>query len=325
MPRIDAIATEGHFVDHITPVWLAIPEEHRGTFYIRSHIGERAIPGAVRGDPPKSGRPTLVASAGDLKRSYNLGRPTAIMEHGCGQSFGGGPKPKNHSSYAGGLGRPAQLFLHPGPHPAARDHAQYPDARIEVVGCPKLDSLPRKPERDAKPVVAIAFHWDCKICMETRWALVDPGFQRAVPALAAMQDWTVIGHGHPRARERFARWFARQGVEFVATFEEVCRRADVYVNDASSTLFEFASTGRPVVAMNASCYRKSINHGLRFWEAATVGVQVGPNDDMIAAVRKALADSSAQQKAREKALDLVYAYRDGAAERAAAVLMDWGV
>ena len=321
--KFDAIATEGHFVDHITPVWLALPAERRGTFYIRSHVGERHLPGAVRGDPPKSVTHTLVASAGDLMRSRRLGRPTAIMEHGCGQSFGGGSKPKNHSSYAGGFGRDAQLFLHPGPHPAARDHARYPAARVEVVGCPKLDTLPTKTPTDGKPVVAIAFHWDCKVCMETRWALVDPGFQRAVGTLAGVKDWTVIGHGHPRARERFAKWFARQGVEFVPTFEEVCRRADVYVNDASSTLFEFASTGRPVVVMNASCYRKSVNHGLRFWEAATVGIQVGPNDDMIGAVRKALTDPPAQRKTREKALDLVYAYRTGAAERTAAVLVDW--
>jgi hypothetical protein len=44
---------------------------------------------------------------------------------------------------------------------------------------------------------------------------------------------------------------------------------------------------------------------------------------MLAAVRRALADPPAQQAARERALDLVYAYRTGAAERAAAVLVDW--
>jgi len=40
-------------------------------------------------------------------------------------------------------------------------------------------------------------------------------------------------------------------------------------------------------------------------------------------VAEALRDSAKQRAAREKALDLVYAYRTGAAERAAAVLMDW--
>lgn len=320
--KIDAIATQPHFADHLAPVWLALPPEARGTLYIRdrAHPG---LPSAFHAQPTRSANPTLTASAGDLALARRLGRPGAIMEHGCGQSFGGGRKGSQHSSYAGGTGRDAQLFLHPGPHPAARDRAVHPDARIEIVGCPKLDSLPRKPERSKPPVVAVSFHWNCRVCPETQWALADKEFQRAVADMAKSREWTLIGHGHPRARAALERWFARQKVEFVPTFEDVCRRADVYVNDASSTLFEFASTGRPVVVMNTSFYRRNVNHGLRFWEAASVGVQVGPKDDMLAAVRRALADPPAQQAARERALDLVYAYRTGAAERAAAVLVDW--
>jgi hypothetical protein len=318
--KLDAIATQTHFVDHLAPVWLALPEEARGTLYIRDrdHAG---LPNATREQIPKSRNPTLTASAGDLAWSRRIGRPTAIMEHGCGQSFGGGPRPRNHSSYAGGTSRDAQLFLHPGPHPAARDRAVHPDARIEIVGCPKLDGLPRKPERSSPPVVAVSFHWNCSVVPETKWAL--PDFRRHVPNLAETGLYEVIGHGHPRASDRLKHWFMEHGIEWVPTFAEVCRRADVYVNDASSTLFEFAATGRPVVVMNPDHYRRNVIHGLRFWEAATVGVQATPKTGLIDPVAEALRDKAAQRAAREKALDLVYAYRDGAAERAAAVLLDW--
>jgi glycosyltransferase involved in cell wall biosynthesis len=315
--KLDAIASEGHFVDHLLPVWLALPEEARGTFYLPD--GRPSVLNAVRGHAPASKIPTLVASSGDLYRSHRLGRPSAIMEHGCGQSFGGDRKSANHTSYAGGGSRDAQLFLHPGPHPAVRDRERYPSARVEIVGCPKLDTLPRK-ERNGAPVAAVGFHWDCRISEETRSAA--PTFMHSVHALAR-SGIKLLGHGHPRIIGTLARYYQRYGIEVVLSFAEVCARADVYLNDASSTLFEFASTGRPVIVLNPPIYRRSVNHGLRFWEAATVGVQVTPKDDLADAITQALADPPEQRAAREAALDLVYAYRTGGAERAVAALVDW--
>ena len=304
--KLDAIASEGHFVDHLEPVWMALPEEMRGTFYRKARA-------------PVGSQKTLVASSGDLYRSRKLGRPTAIMEHGAGQSYGGDRKSANHSSYAGGGSRDAQLFLHPGPHPAARDRARYPGARVEIIGCPKLDVLPRK-ERNGAPVVAIGFHWDCHISEETRSAA--PNFMYSIHALAR-SGIKVIGHGHPRIIEALARHYQRYGIEVVRSFAEVCARADLYTCDNSSTLFEFAATGRPVIVLNPQKYRREVHHGLRFWEAATVGIQVTPRESLAEAVSAALADPPAQREAREAALTLVYAFRTGAAERAAAVLVDW--
>lgn len=327
---IDVLASQTHFVDHLAPVWAALPEEERGTFYYIGHAQPRAVEGMVYArKPPQSSGPTLVASSSDLLLSRRLGRPSAIMEHGCGQSFGGDPRRGGTSpSYAGGRGRDAQLFLHPGPHPAGRDRARYPNARVEIVGCPKLDSLPRKRSRSRVPVVAVSFHWDCHVSPETRSAFAQ--FCSQVGRLAKKDDTIrMIGHGHPRilgtAKEplALARWYARQGIEILYSFEDVCRKADLYVNDASSTLFEFASTGRPVIAMNPDWYRRKINHGLRFWEASTVGVNIGPKDSLRDAISAALADPPEQQERREAALDLVYAYRKGSAERAAAALVDW--
>jgi hypothetical protein len=271
----------------------------------------------VSGMPPRSQNPTLVASAGDLKRANITGRKVALMEHGCGQSFGGDPKSADSISYAGGAGRDASMFLHPGDHPASRDRARYPAARVEVVGCAKLDTLPRKPKGGS--VVCVSFHWNCRVSPETRSA--QRAFDRHVRDLA--REYEVIGHGHPRIMRRLAAWYRRVGIEPVDTFEEVCQRADVYVNDASSTLFEFAATGRPVVVLNPSMYRRNVDHGLRFWEASGVGVNVGERDDLVAAVRLALKDPPKQRAARKAALELVYAYPDGAAQRAADALVDW--
>jgi len=89
-----------------------------------------------------------------------------------------------------------------------------------------------------------------------------------------------------------------------------------------STLFEFASAGeggdgRPVVVMNCPHYRKAVNHGLRWWEASGVGINVDDPADMVAAVRRALEDRPEQREKRRQAVDLCYAYADGrASERA---------
>lgn len=312
---IDALASEGHFADHITPVWMALPPEVRGSFFAPF---ARDVPGMVVGRVTESDRPALVASVGDLRRARHRRRRVAIMEHGCGQSFGGDPRTAAQPSYAGGSGRDAELFLHPGEHPAARDRARYPKATVEVVGCAKLDSLPKR-NGSGPPVAAIAFHWNCRVCAETMTA--EDAFRSQVRDLA--REYTVIGHGHPRILRRLSLWYQRMGIETVPSFAEVCRRADVYVNDASSTLFEFASTGRPVVVLNPKRYRRSVDHGLRFWEASTVGVNVEQGDDLVAAVRLALEDPPEQQAERERCLDLVYAYREGAAQRAADALVRW--
>jgi hypothetical protein len=78
-----------------------------------------------------------------------------------------------------------------------------------------------------------------------------------------------------------------------------------------------------VVVLNRPDYRRHVNHGLRFWDAADVGVQVDRPADLSDAVADALRDDPSRQAAREAALGLVYAYRQGAAKRAADAIMDW--
>ena len=168
----------------------------------------------------------------------------------------------HRSSYPGGRGRDADLFLHPNETSAARDRAAYPDARVEVVGCPKLDDLPAR-EPGPGPVIAVAFHWDGAM-PELRWAW--PRFRGALVRLAS-----PVHRHRPRPSAGdgadLAPWYERAGIEVVADFRDVCRRADLLVFDNTSVGFEFAATGRPVVVLEPYHYRRGVHHGLRFWDA----------------------------------------------------------
>jgi hypothetical protein len=333
MPTIDAYASASHYLDHMVPVWKALTKATRGTFYVAPDLQEYAAHKGVvnigHAPVPPGDNVTLVSASGNLGHLVKRGRPNrAIMEHGCGLSYGGdlswrGRQAAHSSSYAGGLGRDAGLFLHPGEYPAARDRAQYPKARVEVVGCPKLDTLPAR-EGDPHPTVAVSFHWDTSISPETRSAFIF--YREHVKRLAAhgakTGEFRVIGHAHPRAYERLAPWYKRQGIETVRSFEDVCRRADMYVVDNSSTLYEFASTGRQVVVMNAPFYRKEVHHGLRFWDAIP-GPQVWEPYHLLDVIRYELEHPTLWTKRREEAVDQVYAFRSGAAKRAANALVRW--
>jgi len=327
---IDAYASEPHFVDHIAPVMLALPPGQRGDLLVHRSLRERAIarglePASV---PSDATRPVLVASYGDVKRARAMGRRSiAYLEHGAGQSYAGDPRDQRaaaHGSYAGGGDRGDNgLIMTPGEWPASRWRAAYPGARVEAVGCPKLDALPAR-EPGPGPVVCVSTHFEATLCDETRSAF--PFFREAVESLARAPWMTLIGHSHPRAVDgppRMRRRIERMGAEYVEDFADVCRRADLYVCDNSSSLFEFAATGRPVVVLNAPWYRRSVSHGGRFWDWATVGVQADRPEDLEGAVRLALEDRPEQRAERERVLSLVYAHRTGAAARAAAALADW--
>lgn len=337
---IDAIAGEPHFLDHIAPVWSLLPAPVRGRFHVDPTLVERAAARGItavpldmdslrrtsQAGPVHDGIPTLVASIGDIKIGRRLGHgPFVFLEHGAGQAYD--LRNANDASYAGGPDRDDnEVFLVPNEYSASRWRRAYPRARVEVVGSPRLDGLPQR-EPGPGPVVAVSFHGDWPRGAYGGTALHD-GYAEVLPLLAAR--WPVIGHAHPGKGwgDRMARLFARHGIEFVRDFDDVCRRADLYVCDNSSTIFEFASTGRPVVLMNARHWSRKAGPGLRFWDAAHVGLQVDRPEDLVGAVEISLGSPDGRtgrelKRRREHALRFVYAQRRGAATRAAAIVADW--
>lgn len=325
---LDFVALTRAYLEHLRPVWEALPEEHRGTFYVSEWLLEEAadLPGTVTtiGEKEKL-EPgpgiAVVASYHDLVRTW--ARRAVLFEHGAGQSY-----TKRHSSYAGGVNRKnVDLFVVPGPEPAKRNRRYYPKVPNVEVGSPKLDPWlagdRTGPGPDDPPTVALSFHWRCNVAPEAG-TVVDhylPGLEAVVAELED-QGVTVLGHAHPGILEELRPHYDRLGVEVVDLFDEVLERAHVYAVDNSSTLFEFAATGRPVVVLNGPAFRKNVRHGLRFWKEADVGRQVEGPAELAGALLEALDDPPELRALREAAIARVYARRDGrSAEHAAEALV----
>lgn len=318
---IDALATQPHYVDHLLPVWRALPEEARGVFAARGHARERAL--SVGLAPVERLTPgttlALVAAHADYVEAHETcGRPVAYLNHGVGQSW----RARDGRLLSSGCGqaRPgARVFLTPGPHATTvTREANGPTATIVQVGSAKVEGLRCLPT-PREPLLVVSTHWDHRLVPESRPAL--PAY------LGVLKDapMPIALHAHPRLAW-WAREQARQlGIEYIETFHEVCTRATIYATDSSSTLFEFAALDRPVIVVNGRAYRRDHHHGLRFWDAATVGVQVDTHtpEEFAAAVTEAALDAPARQSARAAAVALAYHPFDGqAAQRAAHALQE---
>lgn len=286
---IDLACSHRHYLEHLLPVWRALPEAERGTIYLdRPLMGH--IPGSVPFDTlGPGGIPVLVAGFDDLR---NIGgRPVILMEHGTGQSYGGSSDSARHPAYAGGDGRHGVCgFLEPNQQAADRDFERYPDAYVAVIGSPRLAALqaiPAPPPPDDVPTVCVSFHWDCTISNESRsawghWSL-------GIEALAKNTDYKIIGHAHPRMFKLLVPILREWGIEPVEDFQEVLRRAHVYCCDNSSSMFDFAALRGPSVVLDAPWYRPSIEHGLRFWDCAGIGPRILDRAALPGAIDSALA------------------------------------
>ena len=323
--QVDVWVDQPHYLDHVAPIWHALPESTRGMFIVPNRLLAATQAKGIR--PTRltslsvstyrwSRNALLVCAWGGVLRWRNSDRPLVLLNHGVGQTYLGG-----HPAYSGGAGRErVDLFLEPGPHAAEATRTSLPGKAVVEVGCAKLDrwhdatlNAPRNPA----PVVAFSTHWDCRVVPEaaTSW----PVYRDAL--LALKDRYQVIAHAHPLIADKVRADAEAAGVEFVASFDDVLARADVYLSDNSSTLYEFASTGRPVLCLNLDTYRRDVHHGLRFWDAAP-GLQCDSPDELAARVADALADPVEAQQLRERALARAYVACDGqAAERAAGTLV----
>lgn len=306
---VDFYSTHPQYVEHMEPIWAALDPAVRGEWY------QRRVPPA--GVP----RLTLVASFGNLIMLRGAGRPCAYMEHGAGFTYQGGGNP-----FAGGRDRPnVELFLDMNEAVRARNAAAHPATPGVVVGAPKLDRVftadPRP--RGRPPVVAFSFHWDYHRIPEARSAFLY--YRPAIIELARRVDhrdvpFRLLGHAHPRVAMRMRTFWLGNRVPFVRSFGDVLGRADLYVVDTSSTAYEAAAAGIPVLTLNAPWYRRGVEHGLRFWRHIP-GLAIDRPDELEAGILTALDDAPELARRRAEAVAAVYPIRDGtSAARAAEAL-----
>lgn len=317
---IDAYASQPHYIDHMAPIWSIYEETNR--FFVAGLPADQGntegLSGWTPGHPPPSGLPLLVA--GYIDERSTTRKKIIYLEHGAGQTYSGDPVVRRNPSYSGGTEHErVALFLCPSETVAERWRAAYPSTPAVAVGCPKLDHWHRTASRlpARGKTVAITFHHDAALCPETSTAL--HAYEGSMPAtVAALRavGYDVIGHGHPRLRRAVSRLWASCGVPYVDSFAQVMLSASVLCVDNSSVGPEFASTGRPIVWMNAPTYRRNIDHGGRFWNWTDGIPTVDRPEELPGAVEAAL--SGVHDEAYRKLVDSVYVACDGqAAVRAA--------
>lgn len=312
---IDFHASERHFVDHLAPVWCGLPAEARGRFVVPAFLVDHA---AVRGVVAEVSRVphdrvTVVASYGDLKRARRDGAPVVYLEHGAGQTYNG----QDSGSYIGASDRDGVVrALLPGPWALTQHRRHHPTIPAVAVGCPKLD---RWVGADHGQAVGVTFHWDCWVSPETRsaWRHHQSGLRRVAQKVGRDR---FVGHTHPRADRRMARWCRRYALDYTDDLADVFARCAVLVADNTSAMYEFAALGRPVVALNAPWYRRDVEHGLRFWSLVP-GEQVDDAQALPAAVLRALTDDPWQDE-RRRVVAEVYANMGTATPAAVAALLE---
>lgn len=340
---IDFFARRTNYIDHMAPIWLALDEEMRGSFYVPTQLVEHArqqglepveLRATGRRDilaVPSGDGPLVTCAFGDLQAAVrkNPRRPQIFMEHGVGLTF-------PHNGYAGGMGmrREVSLFLDPNEHTRALNKKGHPTKPGFVIGTPKLDKLFKQTWEDAtrkdlhkghKPIVCISFHWDgSRIAPEAGSAF--DHYRSILPELAKSDEFTLIGHGHPRAMDMLAKYYQSCGIEPVFDFKEVLERADLYLNDCSSTLYEFCITDKPVIILNAPQFRRKIHYGIRFWEYTDVGPQVDRPEDLQEVIHEQLfTEEDPFELPRARAVQDLYPYWGCAAARAAEVIRDFAL
>lgn len=282
-------AARRHYRDHADPVWEALSASTKAADGYALCFSYRDVLDAKR--------------AGE--------RHIARLAHGTAQSYPGRDTTRHSPFCPGGINNGmVEVFLTPNQYAADLWSKAYPKATVEVVG-----QLRPRPDRrpGQKPVVAVSFHWSNNTIPEARPAT--PHFRPGLPSVA--RRFPTILHGHPRAIGDIERIGRETGIEVVRDFDEVCSRADVYVCDNSSTIYEFAATGRPVVLMDPPWYSRRAKHGLRFWDW-DIGPHAAHPEELVGAIGRALEAGPPPAAAVRRA----FAYPDGA-RRAAKAIERW--
>jgi len=335
--QIDFLASQKHYIDHIAPIWDALPGEHRmGNFYVPEDLKDYThskirnglyIHGYERNSPATFGiNPILVCAYGDLLycKKINPERNVIVMEHGVGHTF-------HTAAYPDGAGKRdmASLFLAPNEYTAEKIRAVR-NTKVEVIGTPKMDEIVQtfNPRRTlsrsyfSPPTIAVGFHWGSKRNRPPESGSAFEYYKQILPQLST--QYKLIAYGHPLAREVYKPFYESIGIEYVETLVEVFHRASILINDLSSAMYEFLLTGSPVIVLNAPWFRKTVEHGIRFWDYSDIGIHVDSPEALASVIQYTLDNySTVRKEEREKTIEDLYPFAGRASIKAAAVLVKY--
>lgn len=331
MLQIDFLATQAHYIDHIAPIWDALSDDNVGSFFVPQHLFGYAqsklkhhlyLYSYENNSLVTFGmNPILVCAYGDMKYCHrvNPDRQIFMMEHGTGHAFG-------TSAYPNGPGDRdvVSLFLPPNQYTANKIH----EARSTLcvpIGTPKLDWVVNFNEtitRRAKPLVCISFHHGTKNRKPPEASSAFEHYKDCIKALKHHPEFDLVAHGHPLSRVRDIPFYDSIGVQFIHDFDTVMRTVDIYVNDLSSTLYEFITTGKPVVVMNAPWFRRNVHHGLRFWDYSDVGLHANEPDELLPAILETIHNPQIRGQERTDAVVNLFPYLGHSAQKAAEVIRE---
>lgn len=279
-----------HYGRHLLPIAAELARRGVGYQYVKAPDVPVPDPDAV-----------LVAAAyRDLIRQRRHWRARVLVEHGVGQSYRGGGRGRTHHAYSNGNRDPYDLLLSPGP--ACRDAA----AR-EVVD---VGLLPRAWRAVVPDLVAFAWHWPCHVSPEAGTAR--HAYRHVLDQRDRVCDLDVLQHKHPR-------WLRSPG-DWPDTTNLVVERAAVLVADNTSLMFELAAYDVPIVVVNDPSWRRTVEHGKRFWEWADVGEQVNHPVELWPVTERALVLDPQRERRREVASLAYAAVPDSASSAVDAIL-----
>lgn len=326
---LDFFARRHHYIDHLAPIWNALPSERRGLFHVTDdllsyawHSFHDAHVVEVDGYTPSGSNPILCAAYGDMSRAArNPERKIITIEHGTGHGFGSAAYPNATK----GRRDLIDLALMPNEYTASLSRLAR-SVRCEVIGTPKMDEwygrIWRREPKNDPPVIAIAFHWGDRHANPPESGSAFEHYQGILAELA--KRYHVLGHGHPLASPTVRQTFQQAGIDWTSDLREVFHRADILINDLSSILYEFIVTGKPVIVLNAPWFRREVQWGIRFWDYSDVGINVERPDELFDAIDRTIAEyGTICVDERHRAVTDLYPYLGHSAQRAADVLVKY--
>jgi len=310
--KFNFIASDRHYIDHMLPIWENLLPQYMGFFYIHESLvnyvknvknvrmyNKNSLKSDLRFFYNMSSEKiyTITATYGDLELA-NIGEKNLIlMEHGAGQMYNACHPAWMRSNYNSNT-----VLLLATNEILAKRFKENNNIPVEIVGCPKLDAMifDNCIKNDK---IAISFHYNCQILPETQTAF--KYYKDIIPKVA--KEFNLLGHGHPVHWNFMEKYYKDNKIKAIKNFEQIAKQVDIYIVDNSSTLFEFAALDKPVIVLNCPAYRKDVEHGMRFWEFADIGLQVNKSEELIPTIYETI-NKDPQRERRIEIVKEIYPY-----------------